>query len=164
MVDIPSAARMVLKQSPCPLIQCDAWDGALGAFEPALAREIGCPLPKQVGEMVGREGLKVVRAGPRRFWIFPEGRSSAIGSGIPAELGCRLDLGEGRVRIEIAAPDLREVISRCLAIDWDRTLEFAAFSSLHRIPVMFTRSSEREGEFVVPRSFAKSIFAWLEGR
>ncbi|WEX91147.1 sarcosine oxidase subunit gamma [Sinorhizobium garamanticum] len=162
MVETSSAKRMVLKQLPCPLIQCDAWDGALAAFEAALAREIGGALPTQVGEIAGRDGLKVVRAGPRRFWIFPRERSSTIASGIPPELGCRLDLSEGRIRIEVSTPDLCDVVSKCLAIDWDRTLGLATFSSLHRIPVMFTRSSERDGEFVVPRSFARSISEWLE--
>ncbi|MCA1439297.1 sarcosine oxidase subunit gamma [Ensifer sp. IC4062] len=162
MVETLSAKRMVLEQLPCPLIQCDAWEGTFAAFKAALAREIGGALPTQVGEIAGRGGLRVVRAGPRRFWIFPSERSATIASGIPPELGCRLDLSEGRIRIEVSTPDLRDVVSKCLAIDWDRTLGVATFSSLHRIPVMFTRFSERDGEFVVPRSFARSISEWLE--
>ncbi|WP_331375886.1 hypothetical protein [Sinorhizobium chiapasense] len=162
MVEMSSAKAMVLKQLPCPLIQCDAWEGTLAAFEPALARQFGGALPTQVGGIAERDGMKVVRAGPRRFWIFPAERASAIASGIPPELGCRLDLSEGRIRIEVTTPDLRDVVSKCLAIDWERTLGVATFSSLHRIPVMFTRSSEHDGAFVVPRSFARSISEWLE--
>lgn len=161
MLETSSAARIELTQSSCPLVQCDAWDDTVAAFEVALAGEIGGRVPARVGEIVSRGELTVVRAGPRRFWLFSRQNGSTLAAGIPADLGCRLDLSEGRIRIRVASADLRGILSKCLAVDWETTLGVATFSSLHRISVMFTRASDSEGEFVVPRSFARSIAHWL---
>ncbi|UWU17845.1 hypothetical protein N2599_21215 (plasmid) [Rhizobium sullae] len=163
MVEIHSSEPMVLKQSPCPLIQYEAWDLELRSFEAALAQKIDGPVPGRVGEIAVRDDLKVVRAAPRRFWLFPAARGAGAFS-IPPELGYGLDLSEGRVRIQVITPHLRDLLSTCLPIDWDTTEGVATFSSFHRIPIMFTRSSDFEGEFIVPRSFARSISHWLCSR
>jgi heterotetrameric sarcosine oxidase gamma subunit len=161
MVEYPSARIPLLEELQCPLVQCEAWDGTLAALEAALAPQLGGTLPEKIGAIASYADWDAVRVALRRFWLFPRQPHPVPSVAVSPELGCSLDLGEGRVRIRIAAPNLREIISTCLAIDWDATKDLAVFSSFHRIPVMFTRSSDSEGQLVVPRSFSRSISGWL---
>ncbi|WP_454857016.1 sarcosine oxidase subunit gamma [Rhizobium binxianense] len=161
MAETATMDRIEIIRFACTLVQWDAWGGSTAAFEAFATRELGSPLPAAVGGIAAIGAVSAVRVAPRRFWLFAAERD-ALPRGVPTELGCELDLGEGRERIALRTPRLRDVLARCLAVDWDETLGVATFASLHRIPVMFTRSSAEEGQFVVPRTFARSIASWLE--
>jgi sarcosine oxidase subunit gamma len=160
MAETATMDRIEIVRSACPLVQWDAWAGSIAAFEAFAAGTLGSALPAAVGEIAAIGAVSAVRVAPRRFWLFAD--REALPCGVPAELGCELDLGEGRERITLSTPRLRDVLAQCLAVDWDRTLGVATFASFHRIPVMFTRSSAEDGQFVVPRTFARSIASWLE--
>jgi sarcosine oxidase subunit gamma len=153
--------RIVITRLACPLMQWDAWGDiseGLGAF---AADRLGGPLPGEVGGVAVLGAVTAVKTAPRRFWLLAADRAS-LPRGLPADLGAELDLGEGRERIDIRTPRLRDVLAQCLAVDWDRTPDRATFAPMHRVPVMFSRRSAEEGTFLVPRTFAQSIVEWLE--
>ena len=161
MVDPRKIDRLTIRRSSCPLVQWDFWETNADRFAAFAAERLGTALAAEVGQISVQGAVTIVKTAPRRFWIFaPEPRDLPLG--VPADLGTELDLSEGRVRIEVQSPELRDVVAQCLAIDWEETLNRATFAQMHRIPVMFTRRSAEEGEFVVPRTFAQSIAEWLE--
>jgi heterotetrameric sarcosine oxidase gamma subunit len=162
MVEAIAIDRIQISRTACPMIQWDPWDAGSAAFASFAAERLGGALPTKVGETETLGPVTVVKAGPRRFWFLCAGRAS-LPRGLPPELGAELDLSEGRERLVVRTPHLRDVLSQCMAIDWNETLGRAAFASLHRIPVMFMRHSVEEGIFVVPRTFTRSVVEWLEG-
>jgi len=161
MAEAMTTERIMITRSACPLVQWDAWDSCSSEFSEFAADRLGGPLPDEVGRITPYCTRMVIKAAPRRFWIFAP-QPEDLPHGLPVALGTELDLSEGRMRLEVRTPRLRDVLAQCLAIDWDETLNRAAFAKMHRIPVMFSRNSADEGAFVVPRTFAQSIHEWLE--
>lgn len=162
MVEAVAIDRIQISRTACPMIQWDLWDAGSATFSSFAAERLGGALPARVGETATLGPVTVVKAGPRRFWFLCADRAS-LPRGLPPELGGELDLCEGREQLVLRTRRLRDVLSQCLAIDWNETLGRATFTSLHRIPVMFMRHSAEEGIFVVPRTFSRSIVEWLEG-
>ncbi|MBZ7924282.1 hypothetical protein LAC81_26515 [Ensifer adhaerens] len=160
MPKLQSSESLTVTVSNCPIVQLDAWAGELSAFESKVAQDIGGPLPAETGQITVHGDLTIARARPGRFWVFSANAPFKLS--IPPELGCALHLSEGRIRIKVGAANLRRVVSKCLAIDWEASEGVATFTSMHRIPVLFMRSSASDGEFIVPRTFAQSIQEWLE--
>lgn len=161
MADLTAIQRIAITRSRCPLVQWEAWDDDDDGFARFASGRLGAFLPAEVGQIVRSEVATAVKIAPRRFWLLSR-NSDALPRGLPENLGAELDLGEGRERVDIRTPALRDVLAQCLAVDWDRTLDRAVFAPLHRIPVMFTRESTERGTFIVPRTFAQSIVDWLE--
>lgn len=153
--------RITITRSSCSLVQWEAWDDAAERFAQFAADRLGGPLPEEVGRIFRSGAVMGVKLAPRRYWLFSRDRTD-LPRGLPGDVGAELDLSEGRERIDLRTPRLRDVLAQCLAVDWDRTLDRATFAPMHRIPVMFTRSSPEEGTFVIPRTFARSIVDWLE--
>ena len=161
MADPTAIQGITITRSCCPLVQWQAWGDDDDGFARFAAGRLGASLPAEVGQIVKSDGVTAVKIAPRRFWLLASD-PDAVPRGLPGTLGAELDLGEGRERIDIRTPALRDVLVQCLAVDWDRTQDRAVFAPLHRVPVMFTRGSTEHGTLVVPRTFAQSIADWLE--
>lgn len=159
MAELRAAAGIT--RSPCLLVQWEAWNGLSPEFGEFARERLGGYLPGEIGEVRVVGAVTAVKAAPRRFWLFGNDPDD-LPCGLPPALGAEVDLREGRERILVRSPRLRDILAQCLAVDWDTTLDRAIFAPMHRIPVMFTRNSADEGTFVVPRTFSRSIVDWLE--
>jgi heterotetrameric sarcosine oxidase gamma subunit len=156
-------ADFSLVREDCAIVQADGWAANLAAFEADLSRQLGCSLPRMVGETVALGQGLIVRIAPARFWIIGEGPKASRLSFEP-ELGSVVSLGEGRVRLRLAGSRLFDVLASCVAIDWlspAAAVGQAVQTGFHRIPVLFLRSGQHECDLIVPRSFAKSLSDWL---
>jgi len=161
MAELAGASPIAITRSPCPLVQWESWADTGAGFDEFASARLGLSLPKDVGRIAGSDRVTAVRIAPRRCWLFA-GDRDALPRGLPQELGTELDLSEGRERIDVGTPRLRDVLGQCLAVDWDRTQDRAVLAPMHRIPVLFIRRSTEDGTFVVPRTFAQSIVDWLK--
>jgi sarcosine oxidase subunit gamma len=153
-----------LSTADCPILQIEAWDGAMERFETSLSQELGAALPALVGETVRHADAVIVRVAPRRFWLISESDAEVPSPGIDPELGCSVSLREGRVRFPMTGARLPEVLSACIAIDWLSPAAApgrAVQTSFHRVPVLLIRTAADACDLLVPRSFARSLAEWL---
>jgi sarcosine oxidase subunit gamma len=147
----------------CPLVQVEAWDGRLQQFEAVLLGTFGIALPASVGETVRHQNLRAIRVAPRRFWLLydvPGGEPIAV----DPDLGSVVDLGEGRTRLRLSGLRLPDVLAKCIAVDWQSPAAAPGGTiqtSLHGVPILFLRTGETACEFLIPRSFSRSILDWL---
>jgi heterotetrameric sarcosine oxidase gamma subunit len=153
-----------LSVADCPLIQVEAWDGALTQFESSLSASLGSKLPASVGETVRHKSFLVIRVAPRRLWLTLDDGTLAPSLALDPDLGCSVSLGVGRVRFKMAGPDISRVLSKCIAVDWRAPTAApgrAVQTSLHHVPVLFLRTGETACELIVPRSFSRSLSDWI---
>ncbi|MER9573927.1 sarcosine oxidase subunit gamma [Mesorhizobium opportunistum] len=153
-------AGLEIASQDCGILQFHGWDDAMGRFEADLAPKLGGHLPKKVGETTYQDSKLVIRIAPRRFWLLSDGSLPPID--IDPELGCMLELGEGRVRLRLSGQNIKHVLERCVVVDWDSLQEGEGVQGgFHRIPVLLLRTGSFECDLFVPRSFARSLVEWI---
>jgi sarcosine oxidase subunit gamma len=153
-----------LSASDCALVQAEGWEGTLARFEHELSQALGFPLPAAVGETTRHAGLLAIRVAPRRFWLVCESAAAAWQYSPDPELGCCLALTQGQVRLRLAGRRVRDVLAKCLALDWSSPAAApgrGVRTALHRVPVLLLRTGEWECELLVPRGFAESLSGML---
>jgi sarcosine oxidase subunit gamma len=146
--------------SDCAIIQFEGWDDVMPSFEAALADKLGGALPRRVGETTAHENGRVVRVSSRRFWLLSNGAASTLD--VESGLGSVLPLTEGRVRLRLSGRNIKHVLERCVAVDWDGIADGqAAHASFHGVPVLLLRNAPDQCDILAPRSFARSLVEWI---
>ncbi|MER8594273.1 sarcosine oxidase subunit gamma [Mesorhizobium sp. M1182] len=155
-------AGLGIASRDCGIVQFDGWDGAMERFETDLAPRLGGQLPTKVGETTYQDGKLVIRIAPRRFWLLSDGSLPPID--IDPELGCMLELGEGRVRLRLSGQNIKHVLERCVVVDWDSLQQGKGVQvGFHRVPVLLLRTGSFQCDLFVPRSFGRSLVEWISG-
>lgn len=147
---------------PCAILQLECWANSSEAFGAAISTRLGGPLPAEVGEVVSVAGLKTVRIAPRRFWLI--GGEAVPALSVDPQLGCVLPLPEGRVRLRLSGRRLFDVLSACVAIDWNAPQAApgrAVQTGFHRVPVLVLRTAADACDLLVSRSFERSLTEWI---
>ncbi|MCV3211488.1 sarcosine oxidase subunit gamma [Mesorhizobium sp. YC-39] len=153
-------AGLGIASQDCGIVQFDGWHDARARFEADLAPRLGGHLPKKVGETTYQHSKLVVRIAPRRFWLISDGLLPPID--IDPELGCMLQLGEGRVRLGLSGWKIKHVLERCVVVDWDSLQEGeGVLVGFHHVPVLLLRTGSFQCDLFVPRSFARSLVDWI---
>ncbi|MER8726211.1 sarcosine oxidase subunit gamma family protein [Mesorhizobium sp. M1027] len=166
MASLTSSRDFSLSVVDCPLIQIEGWDGTLRQFETSVSASLGTKLPASIGETVRHKALLIIRIAPRRLWLALDEGMQAPALVVDPDLGCSVPLGEGRVRLKMAGPDIARLLSGCIAVDWHAPTAApgrAVQTSFHHVPVLFLRTGETACELIVPRSFARSLSDWIAG-
>ena len=131
------------------------------AFETKLAALLG-KLPTKVGIAVQGDARALMRIGPAQFWIIgPEADDLAL---IFPGLCAVTPLSHSRTRIVIEGAPAREVLARCMPLDFHAgafTPGAFAMTGLHHTPVLVHCLSESRFEIYVLRTFAMSAWEWL---
>lgn len=146
-------ADHALQPADFPLQQVDIW---AEAGRTALSEALGLQAPEEIGQVTQREGVRVARLSPRRFWIIGDTPLVTIAP----EHGASLRLDEGRVSLLLPGAEARGLLSQLMAIDWqDRRAAPGriVLSAIHRVPVAVLPREDGRYELIVPRSFAESI-------
>lgn len=150
-----------MSAEPCAILQVECWAGSREAFEAAISAQLGGELPAEVGETAHLAGLQAVRIAPRRCWLV--GDTLPVLSLAP-EAGCALPLPEGRTRLRLSGRHVLDVLSACVAIDWNAPQAApgrAVQTGFHRVPVLVLRKAPDACDLLVPRSFARSLTDWI---
>jgi sarcosine oxidase subunit gamma len=148
---------------PCAILQVEAWEKSLPAFEAELSGQLGGKLPASVGETASLGGLVVIRIAPRRFWLIAD-EKSGLSCSVEPEHGSLLWLSEGRLRLRLSGPHTFDILRACVAIDWqaeEAKPGRAVQTSFHHVPVMALRTAQDACDLLVPRSFAQSLAEWV---
>ncbi|MFD2052062.1 sarcosine oxidase subunit gamma family protein [Mesorhizobium calcicola] len=144
----------------CGIVQFHGWDEAMARFEADLATKLGGQLPTKVGKTAYKDGKFVMRIAPNRFWLLSDAPPPPID--IDPELGCKLALGEGRVRLRLSGRNIKHVLERCVVVDWDSLPEGEGVQvCFHRVSVLLLRTGSSQCDLFVPRSFARSLMDWI---
>lgn len=154
--------RFHMAAEPCAIMQLECWADSSEAFGAAIAARLGGELPAEVGEVRSMAGLKAVRIAPRRLWLIGDEAVPALS--VDPDLGCALPLSEGRVRLHLSGRHLLDVLSACVAIDWNGPQAApgrAVQTGFHRVPVLALRTASDACDLVVPRSFERSLTEWI---
>ncbi|MER8899630.1 sarcosine oxidase subunit gamma family protein [Mesorhizobium sp. M0676] len=154
-----------LSMADCALSQVEGWERTLAQFEASVSALLGSKLPAAVGETIRHRGLHIIRIAPRRLWLLADEGSEAPLPGIDPQIGCSVSLGEGRVRLKLAGPDIARVLSKCIVVDWHAPTTArgrAVQTSFHKVGVLLLRTDDTACDLLVPRSFARSLSDWIE--
>lgn len=153
-------AGLGIASQECRIVQFHGWDGAMTRFEADLAPRLGGQLPTKVGETTYQDDKLAIRIAPNRFWLLSDGPLPPVD--VDPELGCMLDLGEGRMRLRLAGQKIKHVLERCVVVDWDSLPEGEGVQvGFHRVPVLLLRTGSFQCDLFVPRSFARSLVEWI---
>ncbi|MFT0533468.1 hypothetical protein ACMHYJ_11680 [Castellaniella hirudinis] len=146
---------------PCAIIQIEGWANRAPTFEAALESWLGVPAPAEVGEILSLGSRSFVRIAPRRGWLLD---ADDTAFGLDPDIGCTLALPDGRMRIRLSGERVLDVLSACLAIDWDAPSAApgrALQTGFQKVPVMALRAAPRAIDLLAPRSLARSLTEWL---
>jgi sarcosine oxidase subunit gamma len=126
----------------------------------------GVEAPVVVGGVVRKGSSTLIRIGPDRCWLIEEGTDGSPASKWAAPGPCVTSLSEGRMRFRMSGSRCREVLAKCIAVDWQATdlvEDLAVQTMIHRVPVLLHRLGRNDFDLYVPRSFAQSLCEWLAG-
>ena len=88
-----------------------------------------------------------------------------LAAAIPAHEGVVIDLSSSRTRIVLDGVAAVAVLKKGIAIDLGEQ-EFppgaAAMTGLHHVPILVHRTGRERFELLAPRTFALTIFEWVE--
>jgi sarcosine oxidase subunit gamma len=160
--DLAPGAVALSEVTGWSLTQIDGWPGS--SVEDVLAGLCGFPMPRMVGETTQRGGLRAIRIAPARLWLVNDA-PSGIGGLTGAADAAVVSLSHGRRRFRLSGRTARDVLARCVALDWDAPALVparAAQTSLHRVPILLVRDTPDAFELFVPRSFAQAMRERLE--
>ena len=119
-------------------------------------------LPAKVGVVTQNDGRILMRTGENQFWIIgPEN------DGIATKLegvAILTPLSHSRTRIFIEGAPARDVLSKCIPLDFHPTVfksGMFAMTGIHHTPVLVHCTSENRFEIYALRTFAISVYDWL---
>jgi len=146
------------------LIQLDLRAAALAAVAAALAGIFDASCPARVGDVGSNGAIHIMRTGPRRLWIVLEPGAPVAPLESLGTQAAVTTLTHGQRRYRLSGSRAREVLARCVALDFDDPA-FApgriAQTQLHRVPVLLHRLGETAFNLHLPRSFAQSLEEWI---
>lgn len=146
---------------PSPITQIEGWPGTQPEFEASLAAWLGTRLPPQVGEILPVGSCSAVRIAPRKCWMIGAGDTAPA---LNPEIGCVLPLPDGRLRLRLSGHRVLDILSACLAVDWDAPHAapgYAIQTGFQTVPVMALRIEPLVFDVLVPRTLARSLTDWL---
>ncbi len=140
------------------LWQVTAQPGAEAAMIASLSAQVG-PLPERVGFATQSQGRTLMLVGPAQYLL----------SGGPVTLpdaeGAVVDLTHARTRLYVEGTMAPEVLSRGAPLDFhDSAFPVGAFAQtgIHHTPVLIHRVSAARYEIDALRTFALTVWHWLE--
>jgi sarcosine oxidase subunit gamma len=165
MAEVPALESFALSVvSGWSLTQIDCWPDSKSSVDDLLAKSCGMAMPQAVGETVRDGALLAIRIAPRRIWLVDDATAgnSRVADGIGAAV---VSLSHGRQRFRLQGRRVREVLARCVALDFDAPTMSpgrAAQTVFHRVPVLLLRQALDAVEIFVPRSFAEAVQEQLD--
>ncbi|MGK9168420.1 hypothetical protein KXR53_19060 [Inquilinus limosus] len=162
--DLDTGPVALAEMTGWSLTQIDCWPGSKSSVEDRLAGLCGLPMPRVVGETVQRGVRRAIRIAPARLWLVDDAPSGTCGPTGMADAAL-VSLSHGRRRFRLFGHTARDVLARCVALDWDAPAlspSRAAQTSIHRVPILLVRDAPDAFELFVPRSFAQAVREQLE--
>jgi methylglutamate dehydrogenase subunit D len=122
-----------------------------------LKKSLG-KLPPKIGIALEHDGRTLLRIGPKQIWV--------LGAAPEVSAGCYITpLSSGRTCIVLSGSGARDVLSSCAAIDFHPS-EFKpgqfVLTGIHHTPVAILCIDENEFHIYALRTFAKTVWEWLE--
>ena len=140
------------------LWQVTAQPGSEAALQASLAAAVG-PLPQRVGLATQSNGRTLMLVGPAQYLL------SGSPVSIPDAEGAVVELTHARTRLFVEGAMAPEVLSRGAPIDFhDSAFPVGAFAQtgIHHTGVLIHRVSAERYEIDTLRTFALTLWHWLE--
>jgi heterotetrameric sarcosine oxidase gamma subunit len=120
-------------------------------------------LPQRVGQAVERDGNTLMKVGSGQFWIV--GARNDDMATVLQNSAIVTPLNSSRARIALEGAAAREILSRSVALDFHpkafKSGDFA-LTGIHHTPVLIHCLSENAFHVYALRTFAASVWDWLE--
>lgn len=150
------------------LVQLAGWPAGFDGIAARLAELVGCPVPTGTRTAITRGAVTLFRVGPERLWIVAPSMSATVTQLRQAFAGDKAavtELGHARTALRLAGQAAPDLLARCVAVDLDLAVfppgAFAQ-TQLHQIGVLLHRVGDDVFELYIPRSYAASIWDWLQ--
>lgn len=164
------AGLRVVERVDVRLASVAARTGKAGALKEAFASSFGVELPDR-GLRSQAGGVAALWSGPGRWLVLASGAATQpAGAAALASLlhgtASVTDQSDGRIVLEMSGMRVRDVLAKGVMLDLhDRRFaaRATAMTSIAHIDVQISRLDDAgRFEILVPRSFARSFWNWLE--
>jgi sarcosine oxidase subunit gamma len=147
------------------ILQVSAWPDTSGVVASVVAEFVGTAVPA-VGSAAEKDGIAVLAIAPGRLLIRSDSDDQAprFEAAFFARDGAVVDLSHGRVVLRLEGEGADEVLSACVALDFDPTIfpsGRVAQSMIHHLDVVVHRRAAQSFDLWVLRSFALSLAEWV---
>jgi methylglutamate dehydrogenase subunit D len=149
MAPVEDAGFRLAEAPGFTLTQISGADRALKKHVPSL--------PDSVGVAVEAKGRTVLRISPQQAWLLGEPMEAADGLVITP-------LSSARTRIALDGPHAREMLAKCVALDFHPkvfTPGKFAMSGIHHMPVVIHCIAPEQFHLYALRTFARSMWEVL---
>ncbi len=142
--------------------------GQVDGLARAFAATMPCGLPPP-GQRYRADGLSVAWTGHEQWWVLWDqmptaGTENALAAN--AAFATRVDQTDGRCLIQVSGPRARDALAKGIAIDLDAAVftpsDACATLAGHIGIHLWQLSTEPIFEIAVSRSYARSLWQWLE--
>ncbi|MBX9924984.1 MAG: sarcosine oxidase subunit gamma [Hyphomicrobiaceae bacterium] len=142
--------------------------GQAAVLAQAFAATMPCTLPGP-GKRHSASDLSVVWTGHEQWWVIwdrPPDRGAEVALSAVSGLAACVDQTDGRCLIQVSGPHARDALCKGIAVDLhpsvftssDTCASLAGHIGIH----LWQRSDDPVFEIAVSRSYARSLWAWLE--
>jgi sarcosine oxidase subunit gamma len=160
-------ARASLAEMPAAtILQVQAWPDTLSTVEAVVAQVLGVADLPQQGRAAWFNGGSISAIGAGRFVLFTTADDIAqnFRTAFASYDAALTDLSHARTILRLEGEAAAELLSRCVALDFDARAfpaDRVAQTAIHHIDVHIHRLTETSFEIWVLRSFAESLAEWL---
>lgn len=166
-LDPGRTTRVVLKEMrPASILQVHAWPDAHDTVEAVVTQVLGVTSPPKSGRAVWFNGGSVCNIGAGRFLLLTSSDEIAqdFRTAFASDHGAITDLSHARTVLRLEGEAATELLSRCVALDFDPAVfpaDRVAQTAIHHVDVLVHRLTETSFDIWALRSFAHSLAEWM---
>lgn len=152
---------------PPGILEIAAFTTTWTDFQNAIRPVLIASLPIRIGEVLSGTGLRLLKTGAQRYWIFtddPENLWRELKDSVAPGIGTITPLLHSRTRIVIEGDAARQLLAKGIALDFHPDvfgIDQFALTALHHSPILIHRSMRDRYELYAMRTFARSVWDWM---
>jgi len=164
---VADGARAGLSEvRPGAILQIQAWPGTLASVDAVVTQTLRIDDPPKTGRAAWFHNGSICAIGAGRYVISTTDADiiASFRTAFSSQDAAVTDFSHGRTILRLEGEAAAELLSRCVALDFDVSVfpaDRVAETAIHHIDVLIHRLTNRSFEIWTPRSFSESLAEWL---
>jgi sarcosine oxidase subunit gamma len=156
----------IIEVRPAAILLIQAWPATLATVEAVIAQTLSIAEPPPVGRAAWFHGGSISSIGAGRYLLSTtaDDIAASFRTAFSSKDATVTDVTHGRTILRLEGEAAAELLSRCVALDFDASVfpaDSVAQTEIHHIDVLIHRLTPASFEIWAPRSFAESLAEWL---
>jgi methylglutamate dehydrogenase subunit D len=146
------------------LVQAAAFAGTHSEFRQQMRAALGADLPTTVGTVLRVGNRQLLKTGSEQYWIITR-EGDDFAPLIRAEVGAVTALSHSRTCIFVEAEGAGAILAKGVPLDFHPDsfrIDQFALTGLHHTPVLIHRSGAQRFDIYALRTYAQTVWEWLE--